>query len=232
MIPVTVFIAGFLASPHCAAMCGPLVMTFGRGTKRMVCYQLGRMTTYAGAGALAGWVGQGTLKSNSPVVTAAALALFTILLILVSLRYFGIGSLHLSSSRQNKKTPSISLNSLLMGTWRRLLKVNLNPQTSSYFAGALTVLLPCAHLYFFILGASATGSVLGGTAFMIAFWLSTLPALGLAPMAIRQLLKKTSVRTQRIALGAAILASLVSLVTFGWQLRVPPEKAAVHHHHH
>ena len=67
------FALGLLGSLHCAAMCGPLMLalpvppggawrfTFGR-----IVYQLGRVTTYAWLGGVAGVIGKSVVQLCRP----------------------------------------------------------------------------------------------------------------------------------------------------------------------
>lgn len=85
------------------------------------------------------------------------------------------------------------------------------------FAGGTTILLPCGHLYGFLLGAAATGSALTGAIFMFAFWLSTVPALVIGPVLAKPLMKfKTAPRIAGLILA---ITGLISLASFASNIR-------------
>ena len=52
-------LAGLAGSPHCVLMCGPFAAACSRagGGAGVLAWHLGRITSYAGLGALAGWLG-------------------------------------------------------------------------------------------------------------------------------------------------------------------------------
>ena len=61
---------GLLGSLHCAAMCGPLMLAIpgadgqGRFITDRILYQLGRITTYAALGVIAGLAGKSLLLAG------------------------------------------------------------------------------------------------------------------------------------------------------------------------
>ena len=52
------FVAGLVGSPHCVGMCGGFAVLCGERVSDTLLWHLGRMTTYALLGALAGAFGR------------------------------------------------------------------------------------------------------------------------------------------------------------------------------
>lgn len=240
LVPTSVFFAGLIGSPHCVAMCGPLVMTFGREKKTLVTYHLGRMLVYTGAGALAGALGRAAIGSPSIGFSAAGLVLLALLLIVFAFRALG------GSTRVHLRLPAVFARAH-SALWTRVRASSPSPAVMSFIAGSLTVFLPCLHLYAFLAGAAATGSSSAGAAFMFMFWLSTVPALSAAPLLIRRFFGGShSTTARRWAAGLFLSAAFVSLGQFAWTLRearptdsgeatptaTSPAPAHHHHHHH
>jgi sulfite exporter TauE/SafE len=160
---------------HCGPMCGPLVL--GQVTSRLSClpcqkmsemrrlqsgllanYHVGRITTYAVLGALAGTAGLGIADTLRPLRGLVLLAAAAALLV-AAWRQFTAN-----------RTGTVVTNSLQ----RRLLK-RVRPGSLAY--GLALGLLPCGLLYTALLAAAATASPLWGTAAMIAFGAGTVPML-------------------------------------------------------
>jgi uncharacterized protein len=227
-VPVGVFVAGFIGSPHCVAMCGPLVFSFARDKRSLALYQIGRMFTYVLAGVVFGAAGNTILtRLNNPLVASLAIGTFTLLLVVLGIRFWRREPLHLTMP------PLISKATLSL---LRVLRIQRAPNfLISFVAGATTVLLPCGHLYSFLIGAAATGSALGGAIFMFAFWLSTVPALALSPMIARRVFNTQFLKAPRLA-GALLIASgLISLASFAGRMQISmsePAKAAQSHKAH
>jgi uncharacterized protein len=178
VIPFSVLGASLLGSPHCVMMCGPLAANFATQSKdpqlnsRMWAYQIGRGISYMTLGALAGAFGRGVFSLiQVPWAMAASLFVIGLSLLVLGYRAFRGESLHMRLPKPVLKITS--------GLWRKLHLARLSPQTTAGLSGVLTVFLPCGHLYAFVLGAMAMGSPLEGAVFMLAFWLGTVPALGL-----------------------------------------------------
>lgn len=227
LVPTSVFVAGVVGSPHCVAMCGPLVMSFGREKKTFAAYQLGRMFVYSTAGALVGSLGHVFLGSSiEGISTLSLLALASLLVV------FAIRALPSQEGRLHLKMPRW-FGSLQTKLWSTLRKYAPSPTIASFFAGALTVFLPCLHLYAFLAGAAATGSATAGAIFMFTFWASTLPALSAAPLLMKRFLGAGSSNSaKRWAAGLFLTAALLSLAQFATRLGDPPEMSAPAASHH
>jgi len=217
------FLAGFAGSFHCIGMCGGFACALGADPRgpgatsvRHVLYNSGRLTTYCFLGGLAGGLGQvicttlGT-KSQLGVPSFSAsldagqrgLAVMAgLLMIVMSLRFFGLRGWHRVTSGFGGSTLAISLRSLL----RR-------PGHAAPLAfGVLNGFLPCPLVYAMIAQAAIAGDVLSGCLTMAVFGLGTFPAM-LAMGGIGRLLApRWRQRGVRLA-GSFILA--LGLVTLG-----------------
>jgi sulfite exporter TauE/SafE len=158
-----------VGSVHCIAMCGPLVGLHG-GTKTVrlaSVHALGRLTTYALLGVLAGLVGSavdlagrvGNLQRLATLVAAAALV--------------GIGVLQIVAVRvpRTRVRKSSAFTAAL---------VQIRPRSAvrrAWLLGTLTGLLPCGWLWAFVIAAAGTASAVGGLLVMTAFWIGTVPAM-------------------------------------------------------
>ena len=72
------FVGGLAGSLHCVGMCGPFALALGSGERRVwgsVLYNLGRVGTLLGLGALCGTVGAAVIASGPAALAGRALAL-------------------------------------------------------------------------------------------------------------------------------------------------------------
>jgi len=220
---IPVFMIGLLGSVHCIGMCGGIVGAFSmapatvrmkpfpvvvnvmksdaNGTLllRTLSYNLGRIGSYAVAGALAGSVAGGArLLADMQVWQAGAYVLAHVMLVVLGL--------------------------YLMDAWRGLARVEalgnifwkrLRPLTGLLLpldspfklvlAGGLWGWLPCGMVYSVLLTALLSGSALSGAAVMLAFGLGTLPVLLAAGMFGAQLRGVLQRRSVRVASGMVVL---------------------------
>ena len=204
VLPVAMLAAGLASGVHCVAMCGGIVTAFDAGGKRVIplrekgvwtrrlAFNLGRISTYATAGALAGSLGAaayavGALPAQEMLHLAA-----NGMLVLVGLYLAGADRL---------LSP---LEALGMPLWRRLqpLAARLLPARTmprAYLAGLVWGWLPCAMVYAALAAATFSGGAASGALGMAAFGLGTLPfLLGAGWFASR-------LREWRRAAGAAVL---------------------------
>lgn len=219
----SVFVAGFLGSPHCASMCGPLIFALAPDRMRLFLYHFGRGLTYAGAGALAGglgptWVGSGTTVTAGSAVREIPhlLSLFSLSMMIIFLTVSAIRLLRGHSLHVH--LPAI-ITRQTEGIWRRVLTLSKRrPLAGAAIAGGLTIFLPCGHLYAFIAGAMATGRWWSGLAFMVIFWLSTLPVLAFAAAGVQRLVQPRLAKSPRLAGGMLLLAGLIGITQFARSL--------------
>ena len=161
-------------------------------------YQLGRWAGYLVLGAAAGGLGQWLLPASVGSRVAEFASWFAAL--------WMAGGFTLAAIKVWRgSAPHVSfVPARLRSRWFRLAA------QSPGFTGLLSATLPCGWLHTFVLAAIATGSAASGAALLSVFWLGTLPALGLAPLAVRVAWRPLARRSPRVAalilLGAAMLS--------------------------
>ncbi len=198
---------GLLGNVHCIAMCGGIVSAFslpaggGAGAARMsgpLPYNLGRICSYAIAGALAGGFGfavAGVLGGSGALVLRGA---FGLLLIATGLYLAG-------------RTRALALLERFGAPlFRRLGRYvpRLQPADRTWKAlllGSIWGWLPCGLVYAALVGAVTSGSAVRGALLMLCFGIGTLPGL-LATGALAGRLRGVLVnRRVRFAAGAVVV---------------------------
>lgn len=212
MILWTAFLLGLVGSAHCAGMCGPLVLALasrGGDPTRLLAgrlsYNAGRLVTYAAIGSAFGLLGQSLAVAGFQrwVSIAAGAAILSGLL---------------TSSRFVVSGP---IQRMVTAVKQRLGRLLGQPGCSAQFGfGLLNGFLPCGLVYAAAAGATATGSIVDGISYMLAFGLGTVPmmlALGLAGQRLSPALR---FRMQRfVPVSLAIVATL--LILRGLSLGIP-----------
>ncbi len=208
----TAFILGLVGSLHCAGMCGPLALALpaaGRTAPAFVlgrlAYHLGRLVTYAILGLVFGLLGRSLLLAGLQrwVSITLGLALF-------------IGLI--TSRRLAQRFPVPAIVERLKSRMSALLR-RRSPAALAGL-GLLNGLLPCGLVYVAAAGATATGSLLAGTQYMIAFGVGTVPLMlaislsgRLVPLSLRLKLGR--------AVPAAVFLLATLLVLRGFSLGIP-----------
>lgn len=229
-----IFLVGLAGSVHCIGMCGGIVSAFssapqarpfpvavvgadaariGASLARVTAYNLGRIGSYAVAGALAGSIGQVASLGGAQMV----------LFVLANLMLAALGLYLMDGWRGLARVEQAG--QLL---WRRIqpLTRRLMPADSPaklFALGGLWGWLPCGMVYSVLVTSMLSGSAAAGAAVMLAFGLGTLPmllGLGLAGARLRGVLQTPLARRAAglIVFGFAIL-SLVRVFThagIGW----------------
>ncbi len=222
---LTAFSVGLLGGVHCVAMCGGIVgaLTAGlpgaaqgqplRPLSYHFAYNLGRIGSYAMAGALFGGVGLASARLL-PVhsVQTFLQALAGVFMIALGLY---LGGWWLGLGRIERGGAAL---------WRRLepLARPLLPVRNTGAAlvvGAVWGWLPCGLVYSVLIMALSAGGPVEGMALMLAFGLGTLPTLlvsGLLAARLSVYLRKPWVRqtagTLVFLFGAATLASALGVL--------------------
>jgi sulfite exporter TauE/SafE len=211
---------GLLGSLHCAAMCGPLMLALpvppggaGRFVASRVVYQLGRITTYALLGIVAGLIGKSVFLIGMQRWLTIAL-----------------GAAILFGFFLSKKIALAAPVVRLVGKLKTAMSAQLQQRSFRALGllGMLNGLLPCGLVYVATAGAVSLGSVLESVGYMAAFGLGTLPTmLGIS------LSGKILPLTFRLKLHRAIPVSVCLLATLlilrGMALGIPylsPDLAA------
>lgn len=209
VLPVAMLAAGLASGVHCVGMCGGIAAAFDTRLanadakrvipireqafwRRRVAFNLGRITTYAAAGAVAGTLGAAAYAAGALPAQAMLHLAANVMLVLVGLYLAGADRL------------LAPLEALGMPLWRRVqpLAARLLPARTTagaYLAGLAWGWLPCAMVYAALAAATFSGSAAAGALGMAAFGLGTLPfLLGAGWLASR-------LRDWRRAAGAAVL---------------------------
>lgn len=174
---VAALLMGFFGSPHCLGMCGGLVTAFGLSMKDIspakrralvFTYHLGRLTSYAFLGLIAGLIGTTVLD---PLMTGNNIPRILLGLVLVF-----VGVTMLGAPFLNK------LERFGMRFWQYLSPLRqkvfpLNTFPRALTAGLLWGFLPCGLVYGALLIAVVAHSPISGAALMFVFGLGTVPML-------------------------------------------------------
>jgi hypothetical protein len=199
-----VFLTGLLGGVHCVGMCGGIVAALSGQARAArlplhVSYNLGRIASYALAGALAGAVGSAGLLLDH--VLPVQLTLY----VAANLMLIALG-LYLAGA--SRVVALVERAGLVL--WRHLqpLTKGLLPADTLPRALALGLLwgwIPCGLVYGILVTAVLSGDALTGAAVMAAFGAGTLPNLLLAGLAWRKLRGVSQARPVRLASGALVL---------------------------
>lgn len=218
---VTVFMVSLLGSLHCVGMCGPLVAV-AVGARDVsthvlrallhVAYHGGRLLTYTLVGLVCGLVGASLDWGGSFLgVQRLAAALVGGMMVLVGL----VGVLRYSGVRVPTWTVSSRVQQWIVSGQRWALR--MPPLRRAAVIGLLTAFLPCGWLYMFAIVAAGTGSVVGGGAVMIAFWLGSVPVLALLGISVQTF---AATLGKRIPLAISAIIILLGLYTLGGRLTI------------
>lgn len=203
---LTAFLAGLLGSSHCLAMCGGIATALGasqpgRGT-RWLLHHLGRITSYAAAGASVGALGAATGFAFAISHWNEVLRLATaVVVIIIGLDIALSGSGRVRWLRAPERWGA--------ALWRRLVPLqraarSAPPALRALLLGLLWGWLPCGLVYSVLLAAAVAGGPLGGAGTMVAFGLGTVPAMaGLSVVGTR--LPRPGSALARV-MGAALVA--------------------------
>lgn len=188
---------GLVSVPHCAGMCGPLAAFAcgGRARAAPARYLAGRSVSYAGLGALAGWLGERITDALPGPWVGAAIS-WTLAAALGAAAY----------RLWRRPAPKPALVELRPSRQRTAIL-----QRFPTLVGLVTGMLPCGALLGAVIVAAGAGSVAGGALTMVAFSLVTavgpLGAGLLASRAARDGTDRWLPRTLAVALalGAVVM---------------------------
>lgn len=202
---------GLAGSTHCIGMCGgiagSLAMSGGeRGLRFQLAYNLGRLFSYALAGALIGQLGQ--LLTQTAELTLVLRTLAALIMVVMGLYIAGWwqGAAYL------ERAGGVVWRRLQPFT-RTLLPADTLPK--ALLLGAFWGWLPCGLVYTTLLWVgTVSNNSLTSAGLMLAFGAGTLPALltsALLARQLKQLLQRSGVRQ-----GAGLLVILFGLATLPW----------------
>jgi len=239
---VTAFLVGLAGGVHCVAMCGGIVTALNlRATPparglvarqlarglfvRQLANSLGRVVSYAAAGALAGGAGSFAIRTQRLLPAQ--------LILLVGANALVI-SLGLSLTGFRSLIRPLERAGLVL--WRGLRRIGVRVGPAQTPAGAFAVGLawgwiPCGLVYGVLATALVSGSAARGAAVMASFGLGTLPnllAAGFAAGRLRHLLVHPRARMFAGAFVVLLgIAGLVRVPFISEHLRT----ALLHAHH-
>ncbi len=206
---------GLISSFHCMGMCGPLVFALPLqhfpASKRLLgatIYHLGRVLTYTALGVFFGFVGKRFFVAGFQQVFSVILGVL-ILLMLIS---FVLNKKFLHFTFIDKSTAKIQ--GFIIRHMQRKSFASL------FLVGAANGLLPCGMVYFAIAGSMATGNVEGGSFFMLAFGLGTLPFMVLLTQ-FGYVLNITARNTMKKMVPFFIAGMGILLILRGLNLGIP-----------
>jgi sulfite exporter TauE/SafE len=207
--PEAAFVAGLVASLHCAGMCGPLACAVlppprpgEDGSAVASAYQLSRLAGYTLLGAAAGGLGRLPLSWLPLAVLRYAPFLAVVFFLGLALGWDRRWARPLAPTRAIFR---------LSGRLGRR-----SAAAAAAVVGAATPLLPCGPLYFFFGLALLAGSAARGAELMLAFGLGTLPLLWLAQTQLWRIQRRLSpAGLGRLRVALALLAAAAS----AWRAR-------------
>ena len=230
---VIAFNLGLFSTLHCLGMCGGIIGALSLGVeqkkshtlygriKHSVAYNTGRITSYAIAGAIAGFAGQHIVTGIMPEAGHRVLQyLAAVILVLIGLHLAGwlpgLGKI---------ESVGISIWRVIQPIGRRFLPVRTMSQ--AYAVGMIWGWLPCALVYSVLLWSLTAGNIFTGATLMFAFGLGTLPGMittGVVGSSLQEIIKN---RYLRIWAGIIIIIfGIASLF-----LHIPFHKNNLHEHH-
>lgn len=204
---LSLFLASFLGSWHCAVMCGPIAC-FVANQGQAKFYHLGRLITYISLGALAGAFGEILFNHTTRGFYLAIITSVTGIIIFSSLVRLNIITI--------KKTKVSFFKNKINLILIRLFKKWAG--RSSFVVGLLTGLLPCGWLLMFVFSVIATHSAISGGFILFIFWLGGLPALVAVSGGMARLINKSPLYHQRIAGIVLIFVAISSIISFAMNI--------------
>jgi uncharacterized protein len=212
----TGFIVGLVGSLHCIGMCGPIVLTLpGQGKSNWkfivsrILYNFGRTVTYTIFGVLIGVLGIGVRLAGYQSRLSLALGIIILIGVLVPTRFF---TKMFSGGIWKRVGEGFSQ------LWFSLSKKNTT--SSMLLIGILNGFLPCGFVYFGLVGAASTSSVLTSALYMTLFGIGTIPVMLATAYAGNFIGIKLRLAVQRFIPIAAVVIALL-LIFRGLALGIP-----------
>lgn len=185
------FLAGFIGSPHCIGMCGGFAVACGGSVAGSGAWHVGRLTTYAGLGALAGAFG-----SAVPGPSWLVAGISGLLIVWFSATLAGL-----------LPEPGVRFPGLQNAASRLLGKTSV---PARFLFGLANGLLPCGLVYAALAVPVAAADPLLGAGTMVAFGLGTVPALAAVTLGLRKAAMR-DIRVRRALAAGVLFAGLWSI---------------------
>lgn len=201
---LALFLIGLLGGTHCIGMCGGIVSALSLGAASRLslhlAYNLGRIVSYALAGAMAGGLGAASLALSAQLPMRIVLYLLAnLMLVALGLYLTGMTQALAFSERFGQK-----LWRHVQPLTRRYLPARTVAQ--AFPLGLLWGWLPCGLVYSALVTALASGSARQGAGMMLAFGAGTLPNLLLAGQLALRLKEYGAKAAVRFTAGLLVLA--------------------------
>lgn len=206
------FVVGLLSALHCVGMCGGVVGALSYSLPERIrddwprfaaftlAYNLGRVLSYALAGALFGTLGGVVIEAGSRFWLQDLLR-WLAAAIMVGIGLYISGWFPRFSRLERIGEP---LWRWLQPIGRRLLPVTTLPRALVY--GAVWGWLPCGLVYSMLLSTPAQGEPLAGAVYMALFGAGTLPVMLGTGLFAGRLYRFTGDRRLRVVSGLAVVA--------------------------
>ena len=217
------FLVGLLGALHCLGMCGGIVgaLTFSLPieTRRdwpqlvlfLLTYNIGRVASYALAGAAFGWLGQAVMATG-PAAWPHRILQWLAALVMVGIGLYIAGWFPRFAQVERIGEP---LWQRLEPVGRRLLPVATLPRALIY--GAVWGWLPCGLVYTMLIATPAQGGPVAGAIYMALFGLGTLPAMLAVGLLAGRLHAWSRNRKVQVAAGLSVIVlGLFTLVFQGY----------------
>ncbi|MBT8243785.1 MAG: sulfite exporter TauE/SafE family protein [Winogradskyella sp.] len=169
----TAFALGLLGSLHCVGMCGPIAFMLPvdqsnsfKKVSQISIYHIGRLLAYSIIGLVFGIVGKSIYIFG--MQQQLSIIIGVVMIVLVLIPYKTIGKYNLSRPLHR-----------LISKVKSSLGAALKKKTADAFLtiGFLNGFLPCGLVYMAVFGATATGSLVNGSIYMLLFGLGTIPLM-------------------------------------------------------
>lgn len=200
---LALFLVGLLGGTHCVGMCGGIVgaLTLGATSRwpMLLAYNVGRIFSYAVAGAVAGALGAASMGLEGQVPIRLVLYLLANLM-LVALGFYLIG---VTRALAFTERLGQHLWRVLQPLTRRFLPARSVAQ--AFPLGLLWGWLPCGLVYSALASSLGAGSAARGALLMLAFGLGTLPNLLLAGIVLARLNEFVRRPAVRLVSGLLVL---------------------------
>lgn len=189
-------VAGLVGSPHCVGMCGAFAVAASDSWGEALAWNVGRLTTYAFLGALAGALGHAIPGPSwlGPLIAGLFLVWFA-----AKLAGFDI-----------LPTPQIPS---LVKLGRKLVGAKGVP--GRYAFGIATGFLPCGLVYAALALPLSSGSAMTGALSMVLFGLGTVPVLAVAGAGLRRIVARSLAARRVLALLVLSVGLVTVYKTFG-----------------
>lgn len=208
------FLLGLFGSGHCLGMCGPLVISIASGRGRLLrqlIYNLGRICTYGGIGALVGGIGSSLSSGAGPdsleQMTRAQIAFS----LFAAFFLFLLGLVRLGVVPEPRVMSMAS--PIRFPGFKRILAGATQGRKSvhTFLFGMMMGFLPCGLSYAAFARSLAAGSLKDGAALALSFGLGTLPCLLLLGTAAGSF-AKAHARVWDLISGILMIGMAVSLI--------------------